>query len=381
MAKAKTVEVEQEEGQTPQTQLMSLFKANKTDHLNFETTQYYKVPSSSMILNSIMDGGLTPGCHRFCGTTSGGKSSAALDFLNKFLNEVLLNLLKEERRGVYFKCEGRLSKEIMLRSGVTFTEDINEWKNGTCLIVDSNIFEFVFDVMRQLIQHNETKCKYFFITDSVDMMVKRDDAAKSFEESQQVAGGALLTSTFLKKVGNAMSKRGHIAIFISQIRETVKINPYDKTPPKQGNASGGHALEHAGDFVLEFLPRFPGGEDIIREGGETKGKPLGHFAKVKIVKSNNEKYLQEARYPICYGRIGGTSIWREKEIYDMLTMWELVKRKGSYYVIDESIIKELAEQSITIPDQFQGEPRVHAWLDANPAAVDYLAKKFEKMIS
>ncbi len=372
MAKKAAVE-ETEEVVSPEAQMMSLFKANKDDHYNFEETQYYKVPASSLVLTSIMSGGLAPGAHRFTGASSGGKSSQALDFMFNFFKS------PRKRRGFYFKCEGRLNPEIRARSGLTFVEKIEDWRDGTCLIVDSNVFEFVFDVMRDAIVTNPSKCQYFMIVDSVDMMVRRADLAKTFEESQQVAGGALITSVFLKKVQNAMSKRGHIAVFISQVRETVKINPYDKTPPKQGNASGGHALEHAGDFVLEFLNRF--GDDIIRKDDEKNGKPLGHFAKCKIVKSGNESYLQEARYPICYGRTGGNSVWREKEVYDMMVMWELVKRTGAWYNIDAGLIKELAEQGITMDEKFNGEARIDAWLNANPDAVNYLAEKFSKMIS
>jgi len=372
MAKTKD---ENSEVKSSKDVMSSILKANKTDHYNFEETFYYKVLSSSMLLNMELGGGINPGCMRLAGGSSNGKTSCALDFLKNFLNA---KTDKDIRKGIYFKCEGRLSEEVKLRSGIKYTTDSDQWENGTCLIVESNVFEFVFDVIRQTITNNEEKCKFFFILDSVDMMVKRADLEKSFEDAQSVAGGALLTSVFLKKVSVAMAKRGHICAFISQVRETVAINPYAKTPPKQANASGGHALEHAQDVVLEFLNRYS--DDIIRENPNDKNsKPVGHYAKCKIVKANNESYLREVRYPICYRRTNGTSVWREKEVLDMLMTFSLIQRTGAWYKVNELLIKELAEKNIAIDEKFQGIDSVDSWLQANPAAVDYLAEKLVKL--
>lgn len=360
---------------SPKDVMGTFLKQNKDYHYNFEETFNYKVPSSSMMMNMKLGGGINPGCVRFAGTTLGGKSSCALDFLNNFLKDEL----DKNRRGVYFKCEGRLSNEMKLRSGIKFVNSSDEWEEGTCLIVECNIYETVFDTIRELIMNNESKCKFFFILDSVDMMIKKIDFVRALEDAQSVAGGALLTSVFLKKVSVALAKRGHIAVFISQVRETVNINPYAKTPPKQAGASGGHALEHAQDVVLEFLPRYS--DDIIRETPTDKNsKPIGHYAKCKIVKSNNESYGQEIRYPIAYGRTNGTSVWREKEILDVLMSFDMVKRAGAWYRIDESLIKELTEQNIEVADKYQGIDAVDKYLQSTPAAVDYLVKKMTSML-
>jgi len=125
--------------------------------------------------------------------------------------------MNKSNRGVFFKCEGRLSPEIQLRSGINFTTDAEKWDNN-CLVIEANIYEVVFGFIRSHIVDNPTNTKYFFIIDSVDNMVKRDDLAKPLEDAQQVAGGALMTSVFLKKTALALAKRGHILIFISQIR-------------------------------------------------------------------------------------------------------------------------------------------------------------------
>ncbi len=358
--------------------MSNLMKANKDDHYNFEDTVYYKVPSSSIIMNSFMDGGLEPGAHRFIGNPSGGKTSAALDFMFNFLREEA----PTERKGVYFKCEGRLSPNMQARSGIKFVTDVDDWDNGTCIIIDSNIYEFVFQMIRDLLQFNKEKCKYFFILDSLDMMIRKDDMLKNFSESGMVASGALLTSVFFKKVSVALAKRGHFTVLISQVRDTIKLNPYEKgTNSKQGNSSGGHAVEHAAGWVLDFQQKYSA--DIIREDDEKKGRPIGHYAKCIIVKSDNEKNLQEIRYPICYGRENGNSIWREKEVLDMLQMWEMVTRpegKGQTYFLEQSLSDELVAAGLPIEEKFRGIASVNKWLEVNPEVVNFLGNKMSKAI-
>ena len=54
-----------------------------------------------------------------------------------------------------------------------------------------------------LVKENEDDKKYMFIVDSVDALCRQNDYEKPFEDSEQVAGGALITSVFLKKDGAA----------------------------------------------------------------------------------------------------------------------------------------------------------------------------------
>lgn len=351
----------------------NLLNEHKVDHYNFEETIYYKTPSSSAIMNAEMDGGLEPGAHRFIGVPSGGKTSAALDYMKNFLVNEKLGLVK----GLYFRCEGKLSPKIQKRSGIKFVEDVKLWEPGTCLIIDSNVFEFVFKMIREHIMNNKQKCKFFFILDSLDMMARREDLQKPFEEAQMVAGGSLLTSVFFKKVSIALAKRGHIAVLISQVRDTIKINTYEKTNPKQGGASGGHAVEHAAGWVLDFLPRFT--DDIIREGGLKTGEPLGHFAKCKILKADNESYLREIRYPICYQRTDGNSIWKEKEIRDMMEMCERItahpeKTGKGWFKIAEDTTLALVEAGFEGKTEIYGDKNVDKWIEQTPGLIEFLTK-------
>jgi hypothetical protein len=377
MAKVKEKGTDQDETVkeqviTPENQLKALLTNTKEDHYNFEETHDYRVPCSSIYLSSMLGGGLGPGAHRFVGLASGGKTSASLDFMYHFLVDT-----KTKRRGIYIKSEGRLSEEMKNRSGVTFVYDWDQWKDGTCFVYESNIYEAVFKLKRELIANNPTKTEYFFITDSADSLIKRDDAKKAEEDSITVGGGSLITSVFLKKTGLAMAKRGHIDIYISQIRDQIKINQYEVTVPKQGKASGARALEHQADIVLEFLPRYGG--DLIFEG-EKGSKVIGHFAKVKIIKSNNEKNMVELKYPIRYGQVGGKSVWTSYELADLMIIWELVVKKGAWFFLDTVFLQDILNATnIEMPDKFQGLERLRKFVEENKKVQDYLFERFRHL--
>jgi hypothetical protein len=221
------------------------------------------------------------------------------------------------------------------------------------------------------------------------------------EDSDRVAGGALITSTFLKKVNIALAKRGHIAIFISQVRDEIKINQYVKTLPRQGSASGGHSLEHYTDWVLDFRPRSQA-DYILETPSDANSKRIGHFAKVEILKSNNEKYGTKIRYPVKYGRTGGKSVWVEQEIVDMLLMWNLLTRKGAWYTVDGKLLAEINEEDdkryraltkeedkksyknenpLAVSEMFQGMDNIRQWLEEHPKLTTYLFEKFRKLVT
>lgn len=369
-AKRKEEESEQDPSQNV---VGSLLKNNKEDHFNFHQEVYYKVPSSSLILNAALDQGLCNSIHRFVGSSRGGKTSCALNFMKNFLDSK-----DGDRRGLFIKAEGRLGPEIQAMSGVTFVTDYNDWVSGTCLIIFSNVFEFCFDLLRGILMNNPNNMRMGVIIDSLDMMIRREDAKKSSEDSLQVAGGALLTSVFLKKVSVSFSRLGHWGIFISQIRESIKLNPYEKTPPKLGNSSGGNALSHAADFVLSFEERYK--SDVIYENDDDKNKPIGHFCRIRVLKSNNEINGTEIRYPIRYGQIGGRSVFREKEILDILLQYQLLTKSMSWFRFAPDFREELIENGFDIAEQYHGLKNVYKLLDENSMLVDYLYQKLKDVV-
>jgi len=356
--------------------LKTFLKQNKEHHYNFEKEISYKVSSGSLKMDFELNGGFGPGLHRFVGMNEGGKSSESLEVMKNFLQQ-------PNSRGLFITAEGRLSKEIRKRSGIDFCFDDEKWDAQTCFVFESNIFEVVLDLMRTLIMQNPEKIRYCFILDSIDGLIMKDDLNKSFDDAHKVAGGALLGAKFMQKMSIALAKRGHMAIFISQVRADIKLDPYSKAPIRQTTATGGNALLHFANFILEFEPRFK--KDLILTNQTQPIDPhknpiLGHNVKATVKKSPNEKTNYTIEYPIRYGRTGGKSVWVEREIIDMLTAWEFITQKGAWISFDEDFIALLKENNFECPEKVHGEGKLNTLLEDNPDLTKFLISYFKEII-
>jgi RecA/RadA recombinase len=340
--------------------LKSFLKDNKEHHYNFEDEIDYKVSSGSLNVDFELGGGFGPGLHRFVGMNEGGKTSEALEVMKNFLK-------MPNSRGLYIKAEGRLSKEMQERSGIEFATAEDNWKDGNCFVFESNIYETVLDLMRALVGDNDNKTKYCFILDSLDGLIMKEDLKKDFQDAHKVAGGALLGAKFMQKMSIALAKRGHMAIFISQVRADIKLDPYTKAPIRQTSATGGNALLHFANYIIEFEAK-------------DKNKILGHYAKITVKKSPNEKSNYTLQYPVRYGRTGGNSVWVEKELIEMLYGWEYVHKRGAWISADESFLELLKENGLDFPEKVQGEAKLSNLFEEDQKLTNFLTSYFKKII-
>lgn len=359
--------------------LNSFLKQNSTDHYNFEESIDYKVSSGSLQLDLQLGGGLGPGLHRFVGMNEGGKTSAALSFMKNFLEKT------PNGKGFYIKAEGRLSTEMQERSGIKFVFSAEEWQVGTCFVFESNIYETVVDVMRQLVSRNDEGNLYYFLLDSVDGLISKGDLDKSFEDSNKVAGGAVIAANFMKRLSIGLAKRGHMAVFISQVRADIKLDPYSKAPVRQTSATGGNALLHFANWILEFEPRHKG-DLILQNPSDNKidlvNNPIiGHFAKVTVKKSPNEKTNLTIPYPIKYGRTNGNSIWVEKEVVDLLFLWEFLSKNKSWISSTEEFDELLTENGFPKFEKIQGQDSLFSFIENDKKLCEFLINYFKKTIS
>tara|TARA_R100000808_G_scaffold24932_1_gene59563 strand:+ start:40635 stop:41729 length:1095 start_codon:yes stop_codon:yes gene_type:complete len=346
---------------SPLEQIQAYLKEHKGDHYNFEEEREYTISSGSLLMDIEMGGGIKPGIIRASGVAEGGKTSCSLSFARNFQK-------MDNSMVVYIKSEGRLSTDMVERSGVDTDE--NKWFVFKC-----NVYETVIDFIRQMVKDNPSDTRYMFIIDSMDALVPRGDLEKGSDEAVKVAGGSLLTSDFLKRMALGLATRGHICYMISQVRSKVSINPYEKTDPRLTNASGGNAILHYSDWILEFQPRYV--KDLITTQPNGKGDHLGHYCKVVFRKSANEKTGIEVRYPIRYGRVGGKSIWVEYEVVDMMLAWDMAKKAGAWVTVSEELIEEVKQETgLEFKQQHQGIDNLRKYFEENKEIGKYLFNKF-----
>ena len=115
-------------------------------------------------------------------------------------------------------------------------------------------FEKVFDLIRDLVEKNDEKRKYMFIIDSMDGLCRLGDVKKAFADSELVAGGSLISSVFLKKQSLPIAMNGHMAIITSQVR--IEIPSGFSKMGARPKSSGGHAVKHYSNNILEFEERY-----------------------------------------------------------------------------------------------------------------------------
>ena len=351
--------------------LSSHLKDNKDSHYNFEDEQIFNVSTGSILLDSELGGSLeVPAIVRFTGVSGGGKTSSALLIMNNFLKTI------PNAKGLLVKAEGRLNSNVKRISGVDFVDKPEDWDNGKCFVLRSNVYENIATLILELIKNNPENTRYYFLVDSMDALISKNDLSKGFDDSAKVAAGAVLTSNFLRRIMLPLSTFGHICGLISQVRSNVQINPYAKGDPKLTNSSGGNALQHYADWIFEFQPRYKS-DQIIEDG-----KIIGHWSKILLRKTTNEKDGTEVTYPIRHGRSDGKSVWLEYEIADMLIQWGFAKKSGAWIAFDKALIDELKKETDQdLPEKIQGMEQLRTFLEENPKICIYLFNKFKVALS
>lgn len=379
MARPKKEEVEVK-SQSPEEILNSELKANKADHYNdSEEVIVPKVSSGSLILDTQLGGGFDSGLIRFVGFTEAGKSSAAYEVARNFM------AITPKSRCLTVKAEGRLSPQMQERTGIKFVWKAEEWVEGTCFVLETNVYELVINLMRKLVVDNPENNRYCFILDSMDGLILKSDLEKGITENGKVAGAPALTKKFLQRLAIAMNKFGHRCIMIGQVSAKVEIDPYAPKDNRQISATGGNGALHFANWILQFEHRNQG--DLIKELDDKAPDPLtnrilGHWCRLVIKKSPNEKSGLPVRYPIKYGRKGGKSVWREYEIVETLFMFEKISKKGAWLTIDADLVKEIKDTlEIECKELHQGKDQLMTYLEDNENITDFLFEKLKKMIS
>jgi RecA/RadA recombinase len=352
-------------------------KEYRNYHFNFDDPVHYKVSTGSLLFDMATNGGFGPGIIRFIGQYAGGKTSECLELAKNFQKEVPNPFI------LYVNAEGRVSKEMLDRSGVDY-KDETKFK-----ILQTQTLHVVFDTLKKCMIDNdsypkEEQRRFLFIIDSMDALSPAGDQAKGAMESHRVAGGATVTSHFLKTMGLMINLKGHMCVCISQRRSTINADQYKKPDFKNHSASGGHALDHHADWIFEFEGRYK--KDRILQNptatfDDDKNPAVGHMCKLRIIKSPVEKYDIPIQYPVRYGTNGTGTIWVSKEIADVMIKSGWVNQSGAWIKVSEEVIESCEENGIEIPEKFQGQNALFKYLEENDDFRNYAYVRFRDAFS
>jgi len=322
-------------------------------------------------MDAELGGGYKPGAYKVIGASFGGKTSAVGNCIFNAFNSV------PNSKGLWIKAEGRLDEEVQERSGIKFVFSAEEWDVGTCFVLETNIFETSIDLINNLIRNNPNDHRYFIVIDSVDGLIRRDDAIKEAGESEKVGAAGLLMSVMFKKANLVLNKRGHCLFMINQIRAKIDVNQYaPKDQNKSVGGGGANSSVHAANQVWNFQGRTK--SNNIEEGGDV----VGHYCVIDLSKGVKERTDIRVKYPVKHGRVGGKSVWVEQELTDLLLSWGFVDKSGAWIKFGDEFREELekVERVGDVPSALQGITKLRDWLESEPKVTEYLYQKFLTLI-
>lgn len=307
-----------------------------------------------------------------------GKTAASLAFAENYMK------VMDKSKTIFVKAEGRLSQEMIARTGMTFVNTVEEWDYGTVFVLSCNVFETIAQVILNTVKNGYQNGEHIcIIIDSMDGLILRADLEKGFDGNPKVAGVPLLTKLLFRQLALPVSHYDALLIVTGQYAAEIKLDPYAPNVPRQASSSGGSSIGHQADYVLEFQPRYKG--DLILEHEKEQpdlasNKILGIWAKVAVRKSANDVSGITVQYPVKKGVIG-QSHWRSKEVVDVMIAYQMFTKGGSWFTLDEETRSEALAAGVEMPEKIQGLNGVYSYFEENKAAMDYFYDKIKKIIT
>lgn len=375
-------------------------------------SQVEYITTDSLIYDIFLGGGFSPGLSRFVGEPEHGKTLQALTWAKNWILKY-----GEKAQVYYFDTEGRMTTKKIKLSGIHSIPKLG----SKFTIIRQNCFDDIASFIRDLMNDNPNGIRYFFVFDSLDMLITKANLDKNFSEAEKVGAAQVMSTLLMKHVGVYLADRGHHLQVLSQIR--ANINVQNPNSPKT-KMSGANALRHASDLTGEIVKNFGGNDGMYifeNPKGATvkeKGNIIGHYFTVKFSKTMNEKTGHTIRIPIKRG----SGIWREREVTDLAIAFGQFKREsGAWYTLEnkdwiarinadltktraEKFLKdemekwtagegkdaskakvtekqkELADKAKSVKFEveltWQGYPKLFEYIEANPDLVDWLDKEF-----
>lgn len=291
----------------------------------------HKISTGSIKFDIYLDGGYSPGMARFGAEPEHGKSLQAMQWAESWIK-----YWKGKGRVLHFDTEGRISLLKINSSKITH----EHFKKGDYRLFKYNVLDYICNMIEDCILNNPDDYKYFFIIDSLDMMIVEADQGKTYSEFEKIGAAQSMATILMKRIGVYLQDREHHLHILSQVR--ANINTANPNSPKT-KTSGANALRHAADISGEIIKNWSEMEIYENPKGATKaekGRIIGHDCTIKFIKTGNEKTGQIIRVPILHGH----GVWKEREATDMLLEYQQVLKSGAWLDMNDDFAKNLSER-------------------------------------
>lgn len=306
-----------------------------------------------------------------------GKTSQSLAYAENYMK------VMEKSKTIFVKAEGRLSPEMVRRTGMKFVHSVDEWEYGSVFVLSCNVFETVARVVLDTIKNGYENGEHIcVIIDSMDGLILKADLEKGFDGNPKVAGVPLLTKLLFRQLALPVNHYDALLMVTGQYAAEIKLDPYAPNVPRQASSSGGSSIGHQSDYVLEFQPRYGG--DLILEKDKEKpdlvnNKILGVWAKVAIRKSANDVTGVTVQYPVKKGVVGQAH-WRSKEVADIMLAYQMLTKGGAWFSFDSEILQEAKSAGVELPEKIQGLNGVYSLIEDNEQIFNFFYQKVKQIV-
>lgn len=313
------------------------------------------ISTGSYRLDKVLGGGFARGWSKWRGDFESGKTSMALNWAAQWQN-----FYGDDAFVFHFDTEGRVTKERRDASNIDSSPD-----RYRCELL--NTAETVMDVIRKFVLDNPFKKKYFFIIDSSDGMIRKDDKPKAFagKDTPKIGGGAVLSSMFGRNMSLPMVVGGHHLFICSQVRDQINTNSR-----KSGKGLGGGNMGRAVGFYSSLMGelRSSWSNLKIKKGKEKEAEEIGHYCNILLEKTPNEQTGKQVLVPIKKGLKGG--IWVAREAFDVAEEMGLLSG-SSWISMNELLVDQIKSK---YPDfepklKLQGVNQWVEYLESTPQVV------------
>jgi recombination protein RecA len=288
------------------------------------TTQVETIPTGSISLDLALGGGLPKGrVVEVYGPESSGKTTLTL--------HAIAEIQRAGGTAAFIDAEHALDPAYAKRIGV----DVEN-----LLLSQPDNGEQALEIVETLVRSNAVD---IIVIDSVAALVPRAEIEGDMGASLPGLQARLMSQA-LRKLTGVINRSKATVVFINQIRMKIGVmfgNPETTT--------GGNALKFYSSVRM----------DIRRIGQIKQGEEIvGNRTRVKVVKNKIAPPFRQAEFDIMYNR----GISKSGDILDLATTANIVDKAGAWFAYKDAKIG-------------QGREAAKAYLEANPAVMEEIAKK------
>ncbi|MGB0356851.1 MAG: recombinase RecA [Cytophagales bacterium] len=227
------------------------------------------------------------------GPASSGKTTLAL--------HAIASMQRENGRALFIDTEHAFDKAYAKALGVDVDALLfcqPTYGEQACDVAETCVRDGVADII---------------VLDSVSALLPEAEL-KGDIGHQNVGGQARLMSQVMRKLTPAIHKANAVCLFINQLRH--KIGVMYGSPE---TTSGGNALKFYASIRLDIRKK-----SIIKN---QQNEPIGHKARIKVVKNKLAAPFKEAIIDIYYGK----GVSHVGEIVDIALSFHLLTKSGAWY--------------------------------------------------